>query len=48
MIYWIYIAIAAFVFAMLFLELWKEKDWRAQVASATILIVLILRILRIK
>ena len=48
MLYWIYIAIAAFVSVMLLVELVREKDWRAQVALAMILIVCVLRVLRIK
>jgi len=48
MLYWIYIAIAAFVSVMLLVELVREKDWRAQVALAMILIMCVLRVLRIK
>jgi len=48
MLYWIYIAIVAFVSVILLVELWREKDWRAQVALAMILIVCVLRMLRIK
>ena len=48
MLYWIYIAIAAFISIMLLVELFKEKDWRTQVAIAMIFIVCVLRVLRIK
>jgi hypothetical protein len=48
MLYWIYIAIAAFISVMLLLELWKEKDWREQVAISMVLIVCVLRVLQIK
>lgn len=47
-LFWTYIAITAFVFSMLMIEFWKEKDWRKQVAISMILIVCILRILLIK
>ena len=48
MLFWTYIAITAFVSVMLLIELWKEEDWRAQVAIAMTLIVCVLRVLRIK
>ena len=48
MLYWIYIAIVAFISVMLLLELWREKDWRVQVAISMVLIVCILRVLQIK
>ncbi len=48
MLYWIYIAIAAFISAILLLELWREKDWRVQAAISMVLIVCILRVLQIK
>lgn len=48
MLYWIYIAIAAFISIMLLVEMFREKDWRGQVAIAMILMVCVLRVLRIK
>jgi hypothetical protein len=48
MLFWTYIAITAFVSVLLVIELWKEDDWRTQVAFAMTLIVCVLRVLRIK
>jgi hypothetical protein len=48
MLFWTYIAITAFISVMLLIQLWKEEDWRAQVAIAMILVVCALRVLRIK
>lgn len=48
MLFWTYIAIAAFISVMLLVELWKERDWRVQVAMAMTLIVSVLRVLCIK
>lgn len=48
MLFWVYIAIAAFISVILLIQLWKEEDWRAQVAMAMTLIVCVLRVLRTK
>lgn len=48
MLFWTYIAIVALISVMLLAELWKEKDWRVQVAMAMTLVVCVLRVLRIK
>lgn len=48
MLFWTYIAITAFISVMLLIELWKERDWRVQVAMAMTLIVCVLRVLCIK
>lgn len=48
MLYWIYIAITAFISIALIVGMFREKDWRSQVAMAMILIVCALRVLRIK
>jgi hypothetical protein len=48
MLFWVYIAIAAFISVILLIQLWKEEDWRAQVAIAMTLIVCVLRVLRTK
>lgn len=48
MLFWVYIAIAAFISVILLIQLWKEEDWRAQIAIAMTLIVCVLRVLRTK
>ncbi len=48
MLFWVYIAIVAFISVVLLIQLWKEEDWRAQVAMAMTLIVCVLRVLRTK
>mgnify|MGYP001329815066 FL=1 len=48
MLHWTYIAIAAFVVALVLRELVAERNWRNQVALALVLVPLLLRILHIK
>ncbi len=48
MLHWIYIAIMVLVLVIVVTELFKERQWRSQIAYAIILIPLILRILHIK
>jgi hypothetical protein len=48
MLHWAYVAIAAYVAALLVAELFQERRWREQLALAVILIPLVLRILQIK
>jgi hypothetical protein len=48
MLHWIYIVIAAVVMGLVLAEMFREKQWRNQLALATIVIPLILRILHIK
>ena len=48
MLHWIYIAIVVMIAGLITAELFKERQWRNQIALAIILIPLILRILDIK
>lgn len=48
MLHWIYIGIIAIVGGLVTFELFKERQWRNQIALAIILIPLILRLLHIK
>jgi hypothetical protein len=48
MLHWIYIAIVVVIAALVVVEIFKERQWRNQIALALVLIPLILRILHIK
>ncbi|MHC1738129.1 MAG: hypothetical protein AB9882_08985 [Ignavibacteriaceae bacterium] len=48
MLFWIYIIILILLTAIVGMELFREKEWKKQIAYVMILIPFILRILQIK
>lgn len=48
MLYWIYILITILIAVLLVVELFRQKDWRIQLAYAMVVLPLVLRILGIK
>ncbi|MBP9211958.1 MAG: hypothetical protein KBF97_04105 [Bacteroidetes bacterium] len=48
MLFFLYIIISAIVASIVLTELFREKDWRHQLAMVIIIIPLVLRVLQIK
>ena len=48
MLFWTYVAIAAYLAVVVFFEMFSERSWKKQIAYAMILIPFILRVLQIK
>lgn len=48
MLFYLYIAITAMVASIIFVEMFREKNWKHQLAMAIILVPLVLRVLQIK
>lgn len=44
----VYLAVAALVLAMSVWNLWREKDWKKQIAAAMVALPLLMRVLLIK
>lgn len=48
MLYFIYTIILIYITVVMFIEFFKERDWKKQVAVAIVLIIFVLRIFQIK
>ncbi len=48
MMFYLYIIITAVIATIIFAEMFREKNWKHQLAMAIILVPLVLRVLQIK